>query len=139
MRPFSMSGIDAVPEWFDTGALERVDEQLVGAGAQLEIGGGDVLDHVGDLGIGHRRADQRAKFGVVVGLAAERDLIKLLAVLLHAENADVADVMMAAGIDAAGNVDVQPAELALAVEIAEAPRDLLRDGNRARIGQAAII
>src|SRR5579859_1945006 len=117
MRPFSMSGIDAFPEWLDAGALERIDEQLVGAGAQRQIGGGDVLNHVGDLGIGHRRADQRAELGIIVGLAAERDLIKLLTVLLDAQNADMADVMMAAGIDAAGNVDVQPAEMALPVEI----------------------
>ena len=32
----------------------------------------------------------------------------------------MADVMMAAGIDAAGDVDVQPAEIALQVEIVEA-------------------
>ena len=47
------------------------------------------------------RADQRAKRRVLVGLAAERDLIELLAVFLHAENADMADVMVTAGIDAA--------------------------------------
>src|SRR6185437_11824734 len=139
MRPFSMSGIDAVPERLDAGALKRIDEQLVGARTQVEIGGGDVLDHVGDLGIGHSWADQRAELGMIVGLAAERDLIKLLAVLLDAQNADVADVMMAAGIDAARNVDVHAAEVALAVEIAEAPRQLLGDGDRARIGEAAVI
>ena len=70
--------------------------------------------------VGHRRTDQRAERGVLVGAAAERDLIELLAVLLDAENADVADVMMAAGIDAAGNVDVQPAEIARQIEVAEA-------------------
>ena len=107
--------------------------------AQFEIGRGDVLDDVGDLGIGHRGADQRAERGILVGLAAKRDLIKFLAVLLDAENADMADMVMAAGIDAAGNIDVQPAEIALQIEIAEAPRDLLRDRDRARIGEAAII
>src|SRR5215472_3520256 len=69
MRPFSMSGIDAVPEWFDAGALERIDKQLIAARAQRQIGGGDVLDHVGDLGVGHSRADQRAELGMIVGLA----------------------------------------------------------------------
>ena len=48
---------------------------------------------------------------VLVGTAADRDLIELLAVLLDAENADVADMVMAAGIDAAGNIDVQAAEI----------------------------
>ena len=61
----------------------------------------------------HGRTDQRAELRILVGAAAERDLIELLAVLLDAENADMADMMMAAGIDAAGNVDVQPAEVAL--------------------------
>ena len=79
--------------------------------AQLEIGLDDVLDHVRHLGIRHRRADQRAELGILVGLAADGHLEELLAVLLDAEEADVADVMMAAGIDAAGNVDVQPPEV----------------------------
>ena len=55
------------------------------------------------------RSASRAR--VLVGLAAERDLVDLFAVLLDPENADVADVMVAAGIDAAGNIDVQPAEI----------------------------
>src|SRR5580658_4544320 len=137
--PFSTSGIDALPERLDAGALDRVDEQLVGPLPQFEIGRGDVLDHVGDLRIGHGRADQRAKRGVLVGLAAKRDLIKLLAVLLDAENADMADMVMPAGIDAAGNVDVQPAEVARQVAVAEAARDFLRDRDRTRIGEAAVI
>ena len=89
--------------------------------------------------IGHRRPDQLAERRVLVRLAADRDLIELLAVLLDAEDADMADMVMAAGIDAAGNVDVQPAEIALQIEIVETPRDLLRDRDRARIGEAAII
>src|ERR1700742_3712540 len=42
------SGIDALPERFDAEPLHRVDEQLLGRGAQREIGLDDVLDHVGD-------------------------------------------------------------------------------------------
>ena len=82
---------------------------------------------------------QGAELRLLVGAAADGDLVELLAVLLDAENADVADVMMAAGVDAAGDVDVQLAEVAREVEIAEAPRQLLRDGNRARIGEAAVV
>src|SRR5579884_2784059 len=134
MRPPSTSGIDTLLERLDAGALDRTDEQLLRAVPQVEISGGDVLDHVGDLRVGHRRPDQRAERRILVGLAAERDLIKLLAVLFDAENANMADVMMAAGVDAAGNVDVQPAEIARAVEVAEPPRDLLRDRDGARIG-----
>ena len=51
----------------------------------------------------------------------------------------MADVMMAAGIDAAGNVDVQPPEIVRQVEILEPARDLLGHRDRARIGEAAIV
>src|SRR5208282_3441432 len=125
MRPLSTSGIDALPKRLDAGALDRVDEQFVRPLPQFEIGRGDVFDDVGDLRVRHRGADERAERGILVGLAAERDLVKFLAVLVDAENADMADVMMAAGIDAAGNIDVQPAEIALQIEVVEAPRDFL--------------
>src|ERR1700687_4906533 len=117
MRPPSTRGIDALPERLDAGALDRVDEQFVRPLPQFEIGRGDVLDHVGDLRIGHGGPAQRAARGIFVGLAAERDLINLLAVLLDAENADMADMVMAAGIDAAGNVDVHPAEVASKITV----------------------
>src|ERR1700735_405543 len=138
MRPPSTSGIDALPERFDAGTLERIDEQFVRLLPQLEISRGDILDHVGDLTIRHGRSDQRAERGVLVGLAAERDLVKLLAVLLDAQNADMADVVVAAGIDAARNIDVQATEIAGELMITEAPRDLMRDRDRTRIGEAAI-
>src|SRR5262249_54844168 len=102
--PALTSGIDALPEWLDAGAFHRLDEQFVRPRPQLDIGGGDILDHVGDLCVRHRGADEFAQLGVLVGLAAERDLVKFLAVLLHAENADMSDVVVAAGVDAAGNV-----------------------------------
>ena len=80
-----------------------------------------------------------AKLGAFVGAAADRHLIILLAVLLDAENADVAHVMVAAGIDAARDVDVQPAEALRQIEILEPARDLLGHRDRARIGEAAIV
>src|SRR5579862_7075935 len=135
MRPFSTSGIDALLERLDAGALHRLDEAFLRPLPQLEIRGGDVLNNVGDLRVRHRRADQRAEPGIIVGTAAERDLIKFLAVLLDAENADVADVVMAASIDAAGNIDVQTAELARDLEIAKPLGDFLRNRDRARIGE----
>src|SRR5262249_1346511 len=138
-RPPLMSCMDALLERLDADALDGVDEDFARPLAQLDVSGDDVLDHVDDLAVGHRRADQGAQLRVLVGTAADRDLIVFLAVLLDAENADVADVMMAAGIDAAGNVDVQPVEPAGKIEIAEAARELLRHRNRTRVGEAAII
>src|SRR5690349_5862313 len=139
MRPALTSRIDTLPERLDTNALDRVEKDLVRPCAQLEISLDNVLDHVRHLGIGHGRADQRAKYGILVRLAADGHLIELLAVLLDAEEADVADVMVAAGIDAARDVDVQPPEALRKIEIAKPARQFLRHRNRACIGKAAIV
>src|SRR5580692_4708129 len=133
-----MSGIDALLERFDAEALDRLHEAFA-ALAQIEIGRDDLLDHVGNLRVGDGRPEQRAKLRLLVGAAAERDLVELLAVLLDAENADMADMVMAAGIDAAGNIDVQPSEVAGEVEVAEAARQLLGDRDGAGIGETAIV
>src|SRR5262245_62473902 len=125
MRPALTSGINPLPEGFDADALDGIDEKLARSRAQLEVGGGDVLDDVGNLWVGHRRTEDRAELGALVGAAAQRDLVILLPVLLDAENADVADVMMPAGIDAAGAVDVQRSDIAGQIEIAETPCDVL--------------
>src|SRR5947199_4004049 len=103
-RPALMSRINPLLEGIDADARDRVDEKLVRPGAQLEIGGGDILDHVGDLAVRHRRTQNLAELGVLVGAATDRHLVIFLAVLLDAENADVPDVMVTAGIDAAGDI-----------------------------------
>src|SRR5207244_6333843 len=91
------------------------------------------------LGVGDRRAEQIAEPRPLVGPAADGELIELLAVLLDAEDADVADMVVAARVDAARDVDVQPAELLGEAEVAEAASDLLRDRDRARVGEAAVV
>src|SRR5215470_12995467 len=107
MRPPLTSRIDTLPERLDTNALDRVEKDLVRTRAQLEISFHDVLDHIRHLRVGHGWTDQRAEHRILVRLAADGHLIELLAVLLDAEEADMADVVMAAGIDAARDVDVQ--------------------------------
>src|SRR4051812_23649575 len=52
--PCLTSGINALPEWFDAEPLDGIDEQLVGPRPQREIGFDDILNHVGDIDIGHR-------------------------------------------------------------------------------------
>ena len=64
---------------------------------------------------------------VLVAGAAERELVELLALLLDAEDADMADVVMAAGVDAAGDLDLQLADLALPRRVGEALGDALGD------------
>src|SRR5262249_2699808 len=139
MPPALTRGINPLLERLDADALDGIDEKLVRPRAQLEIGGSDVLDHVGDLAIGHRRPQNRAQLSVLIGAAADGDLVIFLAVLLDAEDADVANVMVAAGIDAAGDIDVQPAEIARQIEIAEAAGGLPRHPGRAGVGEAAIV
>ena len=73
------------------------------------------------------------------GVAAQRDLIELATLFLDAQNADVADVVMAAGIDAAGNLDLEIADFGLAGWFGKLARDLLRDRDRTGIGQGAEI
>src|SRR3569833_2073452 len=98
------SGIDALLEGLDAEALHRVHEQLLRPLTQRQIGFHDVLDDIGDFVEFDTRADQGAERGVLVGTTADGDLVDLLAVLLDAENADMADMVMAAGIDAAGDI-----------------------------------
>src|SRR5215470_7601656 len=117
-----MSGIDALLERLDSQSLDGLHEVLVRALAQFQVCGNDLFYYVGDLPVRHRRPQQGAELRFFVSASAERDLVELLSVLLDAQNADMADMMMAAGIDAARNVDVQTAKVAGEVEIAEPER-----------------
>src|SRR5690349_939924 len=88
-------------EGLDADAADRVDEAL-GRGALLAVGGDERLDDVGHLVGRERRADHLAGSGGAaerraVG-AAERHLVPLGAVLVDAEDADVAAVVMAARV-----------------------------------------
>src|SRR3546814_13732554 len=82
---------------------------------------------------------QVAEGGVLVGGAAQGDLVGLRALLIDAEDADVGDVVVGAGVDAAGDVDGDFADLLLAVETAEAVGDHLPDRSRAGVRQVAIV
>ena len=74
---------------------------------------------------GKAGAENLADRGALGGRAAEGDLIELLALLIEAENADMADVVMAAGVDAARDVDLQRADLLLPVERSAKRREML--------------
>src|SRR3546814_13299214 len=66
-------------------------------------------------------------------------LVVLGAFPIDAEDADMPGMVMPAGVDAARDLDLQLAQILLPLEIGEALGDLLRDGDRARVGAAAII
>src|SRR5690348_8872092 len=73
MRPPLMSCMDALLERIDAETLDRVDEDFARALAQLDVGRDDVLDHVGDFPVRHRRADELSQLRVLVGAAPDRD------------------------------------------------------------------
>src|SRR5262249_43236223 len=80
---------------------ESVDEAFAIL-ALGDVGVEDGLERFRDFGLRDGRADHLADRGIVAaGGAAERDLVPLLAALVDAEDADVADRMMAAAVHAA--------------------------------------
>src|SRR4051812_5630904 len=99
--------IDSRFKWFDANAMDEVDEALDLAVACVQVELDQFLDHVGHFGARKRRAEHFAERGAgprrmrITLVSADLDLVPLLAVLIDAEDADVADVVMAAGVHAA--------------------------------------
>ena len=86
----------------------------------FKIGVDQGFDGVGDFVFGESRADDVADRSGFVAGAAKSDLVKFDALLIDAENADMADMVVAAGVDAARDFQLQLADVALAVEVGEA-------------------
>ena len=107
------------------------------ARAQLEVGGDHLLDRIDDAVGAEAGAGDGGQGRVLRAGAAEQELIVLLAALLDAEDADVADVVVAAGVDAAGDLDLEVADRVLAR--GEALGDALRDRDRAGVGERAVV
>ena len=134
----STSAIESLLEGLGADAPPRVEEGLPVAPFG-KIGLDDGVDHLRHRFGAEARADDGADSGVVLRIAAERDLVELGAFLVDAEDADIAGVVMAAGIDAARHVESERADQLLALRVLEALGDLLGDRDRAGIGEIAII
>src|SRR5687768_4756275 len=104
-----------------------------------DIGIDDLADGVGYVLAGKARTEDRANRGALGGRAAERDLVIFLALLIEAQDADVADMVVAAGIDATGDIDLERPDLVLARDVGELARDGLGHGNRAGRGERAVV
>src|SRR5713226_4187088 len=131
-------------EGLDADAVHHVDEALGVAVAAREVAIDQPLDHVGHFGTSERRADHLAERSGHAGtdlalVAADLDLIPLLAVLVDAEDADMADVMVAAGVHAARDIEVELADVVQVVQIVEALLDRLGDRDRFGVGERAEI
>src|SRR6218665_753426 len=105
--------------------------------AQIEVR--RLFDRVDDAVFGEAGAGDRAERHILRARAAERQLVILDALTIDTEDADMAGMVVATGIDAAADLELELAEFALAADVREARRDLLRERYRAGIGEAAII
>src|SRR5439155_10874761 len=132
---FLMSGgIHALLERLEAEAPHRVDKALVRVPA-LDIDIDQACDHVRHFGRRERGADHLAERRVVALRATNRHLVPLAAVLVDTEDADVADVMMPAGVHAAGDVELEVAEIVHVIEVIETALDRLGNRDRLRVGE----
>nr|GFA29209.1 hypothetical protein [Tanacetum cinerariifolium] len=128
--------IDALLERVDADALIGVDEALVFV-AFLDINVDQLLDNVRHGVLCEGRTQDFAQAGVATGAAAQRHLIELFAFLVHAQNADMADVVVATGVHAARNIQVQLTNVEEVIQVIKPTLDRLGNRNRLGIGQRA--
>src|SRR5690606_19742262 len=128
--------IDALLERVDSDTAEGVEEGFF-FGALLDVDLDQLVDHVGHFLLGEGRAEDLRQAGLAAGAAAEGHLVELLALLVHAEDADVADVVVAAGVHAAGDVEVEVADVEQVVQVVEAALDGFGHRDRLGVGQGA--
>src|SRR5680860_238524 len=134
----SSSAIEGLLEGLGPDAAPSIEETLSVA-ALGEIGVDDGVDCLRHRLGAEAGADDRADGGIVLGVAAERDLVKLGAFLVDAQDADIAGMVMAASVDAARHIKPQRADQLLPLRIFEALGDLLGDGDRAGVGEIAVV
>src|SRR5450432_3333954 len=125
-RSLMSCGILAFLERFDAQAAHRVDEAFVLV-PPLDEHVDQPFHDIGHLLCRERRADDLAERSLHALVTADRNLVPLLAVLIDTEHADVAHMVMTAGIHAARNIERDVAEVVQVVEIVEASLDRLGD------------
>src|ERR1700676_230237 len=126
-------------KWFDTDAAHGIDKAFIVPMPLAHIDFEQPGNGVGYLLFRHRWADDFAKRRRTGRRTADGDLIPLLAVLIDAENPDVADVMMAASVHTARHLDLDRAQVVEIIQIVEARVYLLGHVDRAGIGETAEI
>ncbi len=136
-RPDSRA-VDGFLERLDADAPIRVDEPLVVL-ALHEIRVDDLPDRTRHFDLRQPRPESVAERCLLIRRTAERELEELLAAFIDAQNADVADMVVAAGVHATRDVDREMADPLQLIEIAERAADVLRDRNRARVRERAVV
>ena len=103
--------------------------------ALLDKGFDQLADHVGHFFGLERRSHHARQLGMIALLAAQRHLIPFFAILIDPQHADIADVVMAAGIDTTRDIQRQVTQIVDEIEVIEARLNALRNRNRLGIGQ----
>ena len=124
-------------------AADGVDEALFRF-ALVQIDVDQPRDDIGHVVCLERGADDLADGAAAASRirtirATHRNLVPLLAILVDAEDADVAGMVVAAGIHAAGNIDVQLADIVQEIEVVEAMLDGFSDRDGFRVRERAEI
>src|SRR5690554_3823297 len=132
------SGIDPLLEWFNTNTAIGIQEGFF-LGPFVDIHINDLGNHFGHLVPCKRGPQDLANGSLMMGIATETDLIELFAFLVNAQHANVSNVVVATGIHAAGDVEVDGAEVVQVIQIIKATLDSLSNGNRFGVGQGAEI
>src|SRR4051812_1433872 len=126
-RPLMSVAIHLFLERFGSDAMHDVDEAFGVGVAMFEIALDQALDDIGNVCPGKGRpkdfAERSAECGDVAGamtgfplVSADLDLVPLFAVLIDAEDADMAYVVMTAGVHAAGDIEIQLADVVQVIE-----------------------
>src|SRR3546814_919428 len=124
--------INSVLEGVDADAAIGVDEAFAGI-AQLAVALDRAFDRIDDAVLVEAGAGDLGLRRILRARSAEQELVILGALAVDAQDADVPRVVVAAGVDAARDLDLQFAEVELAVPVREPSLNLLRD----QIGRAS--
>src|SRR5690606_4064980 len=132
------SAINSLLEGVEADATIGVEETFaLGAMAAVAFDRAlDRIDHTVLVEAGSGVVGRRCILGA---RPPEQQLVILGAFAIDAENAEVPRMVVTAGVDAARDLDLELAEVTLAVEVDEPLLDLLRDRNRSCVGKGAII
>src|ERR1700693_5967778 len=131
--------IDALLEGLDADAAHGVEKTFMLVLPLLEIHVEQLGDRVRHRFLRYGRTDDFAERRRCGRRAPDGYLVPLLAVLIDAQDADVTDVMVPAGIHAARHLDLDGTQVVEIVQIVEMRMNLLRDRYRAGIGETAEI
>src|SRR5258706_9959001 len=100
------NAIHMILERFYAHPPHDIDKPFFLAVAKGQIRTNQFLDNIGNLSLRYRRPQHLAQCRVIALRATDGNLIELRALLIDSQNADMPDMVMAASIHAARNIEV---------------------------------